>query len=516
VSRQALALAALALGVLLFPEAASPQPSPPLTATLFFDTPPANLTFGGTTPIKINLLLKNVSSAPVITTDGFSATDFWRLIYFVLDGVGTITNPAGATSHHDARYGTCHYRNSVLGPAVQVVPVEVLPGNFALLFTFDDARNHFDLTRAGRYTVTAKISFYAYAAGAIITDCNIEFAGKSLLSISADSGVAGRQEFDILSNSLEFFVKPSDTTPPTTMVVASPAANAAGWNNGDVTLAFTAADNPGGSGVKDLVVTLFGAQAGTQTISGASALVAVTAEGTTTAFFNAEDNAGNREPIKSQAVRLDKTAPVVTPPSSVTVVATEAGGARGSASPSLAAFLAGGTATDNLDPSPVGLAPQVGGVNAANSTLFPLGTTTVAFRFQDVAGNIGSANSSVTVVSGKPVITGTVVGTGVVNPAINFYDLKFTNTGTGPARNVVLTRFSFQTLAGTGNVSYEPDRSPALPITLGDLAAGASRTIRVFLVVPPPVDRFSVTESGQLQDTTGTTLPFSTSQVVSR
>src|SRR2546425_6922311 len=28
-------------------------------------------------------------------------------------------------------------------------------------------------------------------------------------------------------------------------------SNAAGWNNQDVTLTFTAADNPGGSGVKD-------------------------------------------------------------------------------------------------------------------------------------------------------------------------------------------------------------------------------------------------------------------------
>jgi len=515
--RRALAVAVVVLGVLLLPETALAQPSPPLTATLFFDNPPANLTFDETTPIKIKLVLKNASGAPIITTDGFSATDFWRLIYFVLDGVGIITNPAAATSHHDAVYGTCHYRNSVLVPAIQVVPVEVLAADFGLLFTFDDARAHFDLTRAGRYTVTAKISFYAYAAGAIISDCNIEFSGKSLLSISSDAGTAGRQQFDIVSNSLEFFVQPSDTTPPTTTAAPSPAANASGWNNQDVTLALAATDNPGGSGVKDIVVTLFGAQAGTQTISGAGGSVGITAEGTTTVFFNAEDNAGNKEPIKSQTVRLDKTSPVVTPPASISVAATEAAGARGSASPVLATFLAGGTATDNLDPSPVRLAPQVSGANVGNTTLFPLGTTTVvAFRFQDVAGNLGSANSSVTVVSGRPTISGSVVGRGAVNPAINFFDLRFTNTGTGAARNVVLTQFSFKTLAGTGNVSYEPTRSPALPITLGDLPVGVSRTIRVFLVVPVPVTRFSITENGQLQDPIGTTSPFSTSQIVAR
>ena len=120
------------------------------------------------------------------------------------------------------------------------------------------------------------------------------------------------------------------------------------------------------------------------------------------------------------------------------------------------------------------------------------------------------------VVSGRPAISGAVVGRGGVNPAINFFDLRFTNTGTGAARNVVLTQFSFKTLAGTGNVSYEPTRSPALPITLGDLPVGVSRTIRVFLVVPVPVTRFSITENGQLQDPIGTTSPFSTSQIVAR
>jgi len=38
----------------------------------------------------------------------------------------------------------------------------------------------------------------------------------------------------------------------------------------------------------------------------------------------------------------------------------------------------------------------------------------------------------------------------------------------------------------------------------------------VFLVVPVPVTRFSITENGQLQDPIGTTAPFSTSQIVAR
>src|SRR3989442_13468451 len=181
----------------------------------------------------------------------------------------------------------------------------------------------------------------------------------------------GRQQFAIAQNSLQFVIQPADSTAPTTTVTPSVAPNAAGWNNGDVTLAFSATDNAGGSGVKNIAVNLFGAQPGSQTITGASGSVAITTEGITTAFFNAEDNAGNKEPQQSLTVRIDKTPPVVSPPASVTVAATESGGARGSASAALAALLAGGTATDNLDPKPTRLAAQVNGANPAHTPLFP-------------------------------------------------------------------------------------------------------------------------------------------------
>ena len=102
-------------------------------------------------------------------------------------------------------------------------------------------------------------------------------------------------------------------------------------------------------------------------------------------------------PVPIVSKTADTTPPVVTPPDDLTVPATEAGGARGSASPTLAAFLIGGSAVDNVDPSPTRLSPQVGGVNVDNNTLFALGTTTVTFRFQDASGNIGTATANVTV-----------------------------------------------------------------------------------------------------------------------
>jgi len=506
-----LVIAMLVLGALLLAAAASAQPTAPLEARLFFPTPPPNSTFDTTTPIKISLQIRNISGGNVITIDGFSATDFWRRVYFALEGFGIITKADASAIHAFTPFGTCHYRDRVLVPSLQLVPVEVLPTNFALQFTFDDARTQFDLSRPGRYTVTAKISLLTYEAGAIITNCDIEFGAKSVLSIG-DAGSVGRQQFDIVSNSLEFVIS-GDLVAPTTTVAQSPAANAAGWSKQNVTLTFTASDNSGGSGVKTITATLTGAQTGNQTITGSTGSVAITAEGTTTVSFNAEDNAGNKEAVKSLTVRLDKTAPVVTPPAAISVTATEAGGARGSASPALAAFLSAGSAVDNLDPSPARLAPQKGGVNADNGTLFPLGATTVAFRFQDVAGNMGSASTSVTVTAGTPAISGSVVGKGDINPAKHFYDLRFTNTGTANASNVVLTQFSFKVLSGKGNVSYD---SPKLPIALGDLAVGASKTVRVFLTVPPPVDQFSITESGQFKNPAGATIQFSTQQTVTQ
>jgi hypothetical protein len=88
---------------------------------------------------------------------------------------------------------------------------------------------------------------------------------------------------------------------------------------------------------------------------------------------------------------------VVTPPPDAVVAATEMSGARGNVSPALHAFLLSGSATDPDDPNPQRLPPQVNGVDADDMTLFPIGLTVVTFRYQDAAGNIGSATAEVSV-----------------------------------------------------------------------------------------------------------------------
>jgi len=88
-----------------------------------------------------------------------------------------------------------------------------------------------------------------------------------------------------------------DKTPPTAAFGSpSPAPNAAGWNNTDVSISFTTTD------------TLSGVDAGRSTPSP----VALTAEGTAvTATITVVDIAGNPAGLTSPAVKIDKTPPTV-------------------------------------------------------------------------------------------------------------------------------------------------------------------------------------------------------------
>jgi len=87
-----------------------------------------------------------------------------------------------------------------------------------------------------------------------------------------------------------------DKTPPTlTFAAGSPAPNAAGWNNTDVSFAYTASDS----------------LSGVATSSPASPLV-VSAQGTAvTGTVTVTDVAGNTAMFASSPVKIDKTAPVI-------------------------------------------------------------------------------------------------------------------------------------------------------------------------------------------------------------
>jgi hypothetical protein len=147
--------------------------------------------------------------------------------------------------------------------------------------------------------------------------------GESVVRVSPDGIVtavrAGSDIIEVRNGGQVVLVEvtsapaPVDVTPPITTATPSPTANAHGWNNGDVSVALQAADETGGSGVRDIHFTLSdGTTTTSQVVAGANASILVTLEGTKTLDFFATDNAGNVEATHHLTIRIDKTAPVVT------------------------------------------------------------------------------------------------------------------------------------------------------------------------------------------------------------
>jgi len=105
-----------------------------------------------------------------------------------------------------------------------------------------------------------------------------------------------------------------DLTPPTTTAEATTSDNSTyttdTWTNKDVTLALSAKDNEGGSGVKEIRYSVDGA---TETaVPGSSAQVPVIdSDGTHTVKYRAIDNVNRPETAKTFTIKLDKTGPSV-------------------------------------------------------------------------------------------------------------------------------------------------------------------------------------------------------------
>jgi hypothetical protein len=188
----------------------------------------------------------------------------------------------------------------------------------------------------------------------------------------------------------------------------------------------------------------------------------------------------------------------------MTIPATEAGGARASAWPALATFLAGGTAIDLVDPAPARLTTQVGGIDAGADTLFPLGTTTVTFRFRDASGNLGTATSTVTAVLGTPKISARLLANGTVSGNRRFVDVELSNSGTGNARRVKLAVILIVPTKGVGIPKLVSPSASSLPLDLNNLDVGSTTTVRVVFDVPATVKELSITEAGIFTNVKGT------------
>jgi len=102
-----------------------------------------------------------------------------------------------------------------------------------------------------------------------------------------------------------------DAAASITVISALPLSNQAGWSNTDVNISLTAADNEGGTGVKEIHYKLEGAVSDEKIVAETSAQVTIFTEGVTTLTYYAVDNAGNVETLKSLRIKLDKTPPLI-------------------------------------------------------------------------------------------------------------------------------------------------------------------------------------------------------------
>lgn len=100
-------------------------------------------------------------------------------------------------------------------------------------------------------------------------------------------------------------IVPVDTIAPVSTAQVSPAANAAGWNNTDVTVTISATDDA--SGVARIEYNLDNAGFVKYT-----AAVVVSSEGNHTVAYRAIDRSSNVETARSVSFKIDKTRPTIT------------------------------------------------------------------------------------------------------------------------------------------------------------------------------------------------------------
>jgi hypothetical protein len=109
---------------------------------------------------------------------------------------------------------------------------------------------------------------------------------------------------------------PSECIAPTTTASASTSSGApyesGTWTPEDVKLTFSAQDNEGGSGLKDIRYSSTGAQSTAETLYDEQDPPVISTEGTTTVRYLATDKEGNVEsPAKTFTVKIDNSPPTV-------------------------------------------------------------------------------------------------------------------------------------------------------------------------------------------------------------
>jgi peptidoglycan/xylan/chitin deacetylase (PgdA/CDA1 family) len=183
---------------------------------------------------------------------------------------------------------------------------------------------------------------------------------------------------------------PIDTTPPTSSISCNLAPCSSSAYPGPVSVTLSAADDPGGSGVAQIVYTTDGTDP--SPTNGSLYSTAFNISTTTTVKYAAFDNAGNAEPVNSRLIQVDTVAPTST--IKCNGVACSAAFYNGAVSVSLTATdNTGGSGvasirytTNGTDPTPTN-GTVYGGAFSVSTT------STVKYRAFDAVGNAEAVNS---------------------------------------------------------------------------------------------------------------------------
>ena len=185
-----------------------------------------------------------------------------------------------------------------------------------------------------------------------------------------------------------------DKTAPTTAAAQTPAANAAGWNNTDVSVALAATDE-GGSGVDKTYYTLN--SGATQTYDATVNPLPLTSSSDTLTYWSS-DKAGSVEVAKTFTLQIDKTSPTVT------ITSPADGSIVSVATPALDYSASDETGGSGLTTDPAVVTVDGEPVILTGPTLLLLadGSHTLVVTASDMAGNSGSATSTFTVATATP------------------------------------------------------------------------------------------------------------------
>jgi hypothetical protein len=283
-------------------------------------------------------------------------------------------------------------------------------------------------------------NFLAGDGPAFVVDARLD--GDEL----ADLAVANQNSNNISVLMNTFGMSEPDNEAPNATHSTSPQPNAAGWNRGEVTVTLTATDD--GSGVREISYKVN--DGAMTTVPGNTARVTVRDEGETAVTYHATDATGNAATPKSVTVKVDRTAPQVTPADVVSDVwRNEPLSTLFTASDDGSGLANGADASFTL--------------TASNQSASVSQPTVVSRTVSDVAGNSTVRRVSALIDLTAPRTSAT--STPQLNAAgWSSGDVTLTLSAVDPLSGVEEIRYSTSGAQNTPEIAYDPQNRPVISV----------------------------------------------------